>query len=382
VSGGWLVHGLGEDLVDADWPPITLSQVKPVLSAFGLPAVAVTWHSARPLSAAALVAAGDRTVFVKRHSTEVRSVAGLVEEHAFATHLRRRGIPVPEPLRTSRGGTVVRRDGWTWEVHERGTGNDLYRETLSWQPFYSATHAHSAGVMLARLATAGEDFTAPARVPQPLVTSAAAICNPDLLEGLAHYVAERPMVRAALEGRDWQGDVVRDLLPLHLRFAPYAEELPHGWTHGDGHASNFLWGPAGEVSAVLDLGLSDRTTPILDLATAIERNAVSWLSPEPAARLDVVDALLRGWCSVRELSEVEAVALPELLAVVHVEFALSELGYFHGVTHSAANAQVAYEDYLLGHARWHAGPEGKALRRHLQSVLGRLSSGLPGPVRA
>ncbi|MDX6206186.1 MAG: hypothetical protein QOF39_2243, partial [Frankiales bacterium] len=65
-----------------------------------------------------------------------------------------------------------------------------------------------------------------------------------------------------------------------------------------------------------------------------------------------------------------------------VEFALSELGYFHGVTHSAANAQVAYEDYLLGHARWHAGPEGKALRRHLQSVLGRLSSGLPGPVRA
>jgi Ser/Thr protein kinase RdoA (MazF antagonist) len=227
--------------------------------------------------------------------------------------------------------------------------------------------------MLARLATAGEHFAAPARIPQPLVTRAGAICSPDLLAGLEGYLAERPMVAAALAGRDWRADVVRDLVPLHLRLAPYAQELPQGWTHGDGHASNFLWGPEGEVSAVLDLGLSDRTTPLVDLATAIERNAVSWLSPAPEARLDVVDALLRGWCSVRDLSEVEAVALPELVAVVHVEFALSELGYFHGVTHSAENAEAAYEDYLLGHARWHAGAEGKALRRHLQSVLGRLS---------
>ncbi|MDX6256067.1 MAG: hypothetical protein QOJ11_2401 [Frankiales bacterium] len=370
---GRLVHGVGEDLVPADWPAVTLSQVKPVLAAFGLPAMAVIWHSPRPLSAAALVAAGDRTVFVKRHSTEVRTVAGLAEEHAFAAHLRTRGIPVPEPLRTSRDGTVVRRDGWTWEVHERGDGNDLYRETLSWQPFYSATHAHSAGAMLARLATAGEAYVAAARAPQPLVTSSGAICSRDLVTGLEGYVAARPMVQAALAGRDWRADVERDLVPLHRRFAPYADELPAGWTHGDGHASNFLWGPAGEVSAVLDLGLSDRTTPILDLATAIERNAVSWLSPSPEARLDVVDALLRGWSSVRAISEVEAVALPELLAVVHVEFALSELGYYHGVTHSAENAQLAYEDYLLGHARWHAGPEGRSLRRHLQSVLGRLA---------
>lgn len=372
---GRLVHGVGEELVAADWPAITLDEVKPVLAAFGLPAVAVTWHSPRPLSAAALVAAGDRTVFVKRHSAEVRTVEGLAEEHAFAEHLRGGGIPVPSALSTSRGGTVVRRDGWTWEVHERGLGNDLYRETLSWQPFYSATHAHSAGAMLARLATVGESFAAQPRTPQPLVTSAHAIRSPDLLAGLAGYVAQRPAVAAALQTRDWQHDVARDVQPLHLRFAPYAEELPAGWTHGDGHASNFLWGPSGEVSAVLDLGLSDRTTPILDLATAIERNAISWLSPSPEARLDVVDALLRGWCSVRDLSEVEAVALPELLAVVHVEFALSELGYFHAVTRSPANAQVAYEDYLLGHARWHAGPEGRALRRHLQSALSRLSRG-------
>ena len=124
------------------------------------------------------------------------------------------------------------------------------------------------------------------------------------------------------------------------------------------------------MSSLLDLGLCDRTTAIVDLATAIERNAVSWLSPQPQARLDVVDALLRGWSSVRGLSDVEAAALPELVPVVHVEFALSEMGYFTGITGSPDNAEVAYSTYLLGHARWHAGVEGQALRQHLQTYAG------------
>jgi hypothetical protein len=76
---------------------------------------------------------------------------------------------------------------------------------------------------------------------------------------------------------------------------------------------------------------------------------------------------------VRQLSDVEAAALPELVAIVHVEFALSELGYFHGVTRSVDNAEVAYETYLLGHARWHSGDRGRELRRHLESLAGRLT---------
>jgi Ser/Thr protein kinase RdoA (MazF antagonist) len=365
-----LAHGLGLDLVEPDWPPIVRSEVEPVLAAFGLEAVAVIWQSPRPLSSAALVAAGDRTVFVKRLPDSVRTVEGLTEEHLFGAHLRGAGVPVPETLATSRGGTVVRHDGWTYEVQERGEGNDLYRETQSWQPFFSATHAFNAGVMLAQVADAGVDFDAPARTPQPLVTSWGAIAQSDLIDGLEAFVEARPQVAAGLVGRDWRRDVGRDLVPLHARFAPYVEQLEPGWTHGDGHASNFLWGPGGAVSSLLDLGLCDRTTPIVDLATAIERNAVSWLSPEPQARLDVVDALLRGWSSVRGLSAVEAAALPELVPIVHVEFALSEMGYFAAVTGSPANAEVAYSTYLLGHARWHAGAEGQALRRHLQTYAG------------
>jgi Ser/Thr protein kinase RdoA (MazF antagonist) len=371
VSGDRLLaHGLADDLVEPDWPPITAAEVEPVLAAFGLGSVAVTWQSPRPLSAAALVATGDRTVFVKRQSDLVRDVAGLAEEHAFAAHLRGCGLPVPDVLRTSRGGTAVRHGGWTWEVHERGEGNDLYRETQSWQPFFSATHAFAAGVTLANVAIAGVEFAAPAREPQPLVTSWGALRQADLTEGLEAFVAARPMLEEALAGRDWRRDIARELVPLHRRFASYADQLVPGWTHGDGHASNFLWGPGGAVSCLLDLGLCDRTTAIVDLATAIERNAVSWLSPAPQARLDVVDALLRGWSSVRRLTDVEAAALPELVPIVHTEFALSEVAYYAGVTGSAGNAEIAYQSYLLGHARWHAGPEGQALRHHLQTYAG------------
>jgi Ser/Thr protein kinase RdoA (MazF antagonist) len=374
VSDRLLVHGLADDLVEPYWPPIVLGEVEPVLAAFGLEAVAVTWQSPRPLSSAALVATSDRSVFVKRLPDSVRTVEGLTEEHLFGAHLRGAGVPVPETLVTPRGSSAVRHGGWTYEVQERGEGNDLYRETQSWQPFFSVTHAFNAGVMLAALADAGVDFDAPARAPKPLVTSWEAIAQRDLIEGLEAFVAASPQVAQGLGDRDWRRDVARDLLPLHARFAGFADQLQPGWTHGDGHASNFLWGPGGAVSSVLDLGLCDRTTPIVDLATAIERNAVSWLNPEPEARLDLVDALLRGWSSVRPLTDVEAAALPELVPIVHVEFALSEMGYFAAVTGSPDDAEVAYGTYLLGHARWHAGAAGQALRHHLQA-FGAWTSG-------
>jgi len=46
--------------------------------------------------------------------------------------------------------------------------------------------------------------------------------------------------------------------------------------------------------------------------------------------------------------------------LIHAEFALSELGYFHGVTRSAENTRLAYE-YYVGHAEWFAGESGRRL---------------------
>ena len=358
------VHGMGRELVAPDWPPLTLPEVRRLLHRYGLAAQAIRWPSPRPLSAAALVETDGGVVFVKRHAEVVRTAEGLREEHAFAAHLRGKGVPVPEVLTDWTGGSTVSDEGWTWEVQAQGVGADTYRDTLSWEPVTGAEHAFACGATLARIALAAKDFSAPVRRPQLLVSSWQAVSSPALLPALEEFVAARPLLAAALVDRDWHEDVRRVLAPLHGRLVPHLPALPPSWTHGDGHASNFLW-QRDQVSAVLDLGLADRTTPLLDLATALERHCISWLDHEPVVRLDLVDALVAGWHAVRPLSPAEVAALADVLPLVHVEFALSETAYFAGVTRSAVNVALAYDGYLLGHAEWFAGPVGRRLREHL-----------------
>ena len=84
------------------------------------------------------------------------------------------------------------------------------------------------------------------------------------------------------------------------------------------------------------------------------------------ADLDAIDAFLDGYESVRPLTPAEAAALPEVFPVVHVEYALSEVEYFASVVSSPANADLAYDGYLLGHAAWFATPPGAAVLDHLR----------------
>jgi Ser/Thr protein kinase RdoA (MazF antagonist) len=344
------VHGLTGDLVAPDWPPLQLDELAEVL-----PARSIRWTSPRPLSAAALVETGDGVVFVKRHDVRVRDLAALAEEHALAAHLRAAGAPVPEVL------GAVQRGTWCYELHAVGRGEDRYRDVPSWEPFAGPADARAAGAALARLSRCAEGFELPARAPRVLVAGWHGVTP----TGLRQYLQARPLVAAALGDRLPE---VEDVLgPLQARLAPLLPELAPGWTHGDGHASNLLW-LGDEVSDVLDLGLCDRTTPVFDLATAVERNAVSWLAAEPAADLALVDALVAGWEDEHPLTAGERTALPELLPLVHVDFALSELAYYAGVVGSAANARLALDGYLLGHARWAGSPAGAALLDHLRRL--------------
>lgn len=344
-----LAHGLGTDLVEPDWPPLTDAEVTDVVGA-----ARVRWRSPRPLSAAAVVERDGRRLFVKRHHVSVRSLPGLAEEHAFLRHLRERGAPVVTVL------DAVARGEWTYEVHSAGVGTDLYRDALSWSPFASTAHARAAGAALARLHLAAEGFTAPRRAPGPLIASFTVFAAPDPRAALAAYVGERPGLARALPRFPWREDTERVLLPLHERLAPHLPGLEPLWTHNDWHASNLLWSEAGGVSTVLDFGMSDRTTAVHDLATALERNTVQWLSPDRPVRERDAVALLRGYQAVRPLSPAESAALPALLPLVHAEFALSELDYFHGVTRSPGNTRLAYE-YYVGHAEWFTGPAGRRL---------------------
>jgi Ser/Thr protein kinase RdoA (MazF antagonist) len=252
-------------------------------------------------------------------------------------------------------------------------GIDLYRDAMSWTPFASTGHARAAGAALARLHGAAAGFGWPARAPAVLTSSCDVITAADPLAEVDAIARRRPGLARYLAGRDWRRDLTRDHLPAIRRAAPLLGALERLWGHGDWHPSNLTWdsaAPGAEVAAVFDFGLANRTFAVHDLAVALERSTIAWLDLAESGRADVdfdaVDALLDGYQTLRPLGPAEAGALPEVLPVVHLEYALSEVEYFADVVASPGLADLAYDTYLIGHTRWFAGPDGAAVLDHLR----------------
>ncbi|UGB37306.1 phosphotransferase enzyme family protein [Frateuria soli] len=365
---GHRVHGLTADDVPPDWPPLAATEVAALLARY--PSVrstgAIVWHSPRPLSAAALVDTGDRRVFVKRHHHRLRTPDTLAEEHAYMAWLRASGIPVPAVLADATGRTAVAQDEWTYEVHAPAAGIDVYRETTSWTPLPDLAHAHAAGAMLARLHGAAEGYAARQRDTHLLVARSEIIEAADALAAIAAQLPVRRGLADYLGQRDWRSEIGETLAPFHPRVHTRLAAQPRLWTHGDWHVSNLCWsgaGAAASITAVLDFGLAARTFALFDLATAIERNAIAWLEIDrvDAAHPGTARALIAGYRERRPLSAADVHLLADLLPLVHVDFALSEVEYFAAVTRSPANADVAYHTFLRGHAAWFATSPGRAL---------------------
>lgn len=205
---------------------------------------------------------------------------------------------------------------------------------------------------------------------RPGARLAVLLANARLIEQAAPLEAIANIQSPYLADKDWHAQLSELLLPWHQALHPLLRDQPPLWTHNDWHASNLLWNADGSVSSVLDFGLADRTFALFDLATAIERNAVPWLDLDSggtaSADLDSVDALLAGYHQVRPLSAKDLHTLSALLPLVHVDFALSEVAYYHDVVGSTASADVAYYAYLLGHLRWFDGAQGQRLLAHIR----------------
>ena len=377
-------HGMDGRLVEADWPPLTLDEVRLLLAKFqgcGEP-IEILSVSPRPFSAASVVTTESGRVFIKRHHRSVRDAEGLLEEHRFMNHLRAHGAPVPRVFAASSGETAIENGEWTYEVHEVPEGVDIYEDTLSWLPFHSAEHARSAGEMLARLHRASRGFDASRRKTQPLVASFTIFSAEDPRAEMESYLAARPALADDTVTREGCCKALGLLAPFHAELRPLLPELKPLWTHNDLHASNLLWSDASDAAratAVIDFGLADRTNAIYDLAQAIERNIVEWLAlregledtDDVPVHLDHLKALLDGYESVRPLSEEEATALAPMTALCHAEFALTEADYFLSVLHSKENARVCSEVYLAGHARWFRGAGGRKLLDAIRRWAGR-----------
>lgn len=397
MSATLKAHGMDGTLVAPDWPPLRQQEVSSLLSRF--PAlngpIEVVFSSPRPLSAAGAVATRAGNVFIKRHHRAVRDREGLLEEHRFMAHLASAGAEtgsrVPRVLASSSGETAIEMDEWTYEVHETPPGIDLYEDAISWTPFRSAFHACAAGEALARLHLAAEGFDAPPRKPQPLVASFTIFAAADPAAELDRYFAARPALAHHASVKDRAREALNLLAPFHQKLAPLLPSLKPLWTHNDLHCSNLFWSDVTEharATAVIDFGLADRTNAIHDIAHAIERNAVEWLAlvrdpthPERTpVHFDHLEAMLAGYESVRGLTAAEAEALAPMAALCHAEFALSEADYFLGALRSEDRARMAYDGWLVGHARWFRGPGERlldALRKWASARANRAQEARP-----
>jgi Ser/Thr protein kinase RdoA (MazF antagonist) len=367
-------HGMDGQLVEPDWPPLTFDEVGELLREFPSAGEAseILSVSPRPLSAGSVVRTTKGRVFVKRHHRSVRDREGLLEEHRFLQHLWAHGGPVPSVLASGAGETAIEKGEWTYEVHDAAEGIDLYEEAVSWTPFRCARHAGAAGEALSRLHLAARGFDAARRKVQPIVASFTIFANENPAGEMERYLAARPRLAESSAVCACAERALEVLAPFHAELVPLLAKLAPLWTHNDLHASNLFWSDATEgaqVRAIVDFGLSDRTNAVYDLAHAIERNMVEWLvlvedSSRPDAvpvHLDHLHALLEGYEAVRPLSGEEAAALAPMTALCHAEFALSEAEYFLGVLHSDERARMAYDGWLVGHARWFHSAAGRRL---------------------
>ena len=367
-------------LIDPDWAPLTMNEVRTLLSQFptiGKPQEILT-VSPRPFSAASLVSTENSKVFIKRHHTGVRDREGLLEEHRFLMYLHAHDAQVPRVFVAASGETAIENGNWTYEVHESSRGVDLYGDALSWTPFRTAAHAYSAGQALARLHCAAQGFDAPRRKIQPLVASLTIFAAECPEAALQDYLGMRPALSQSSAVRECAEEAIKQLAPFHSELRPLLPSLAPLWTHNDLHASNLLWSETGEKAqaiSIIDFGLADRTNAVHDLSHAIERNIVEWLAlvEDPAhpekvpVHFDHLHALLNGYQSVRPLSDHEAAALAPMTALCHAEFALSEADYLLGILGSDQKAAMAYDGWLVGHARWFRCAAGELLLDWLRS---------------
>jgi len=235
-------HGLDGKLVEPDWVPLTVDEVRALLRQFpacGEP-IEILSASPRPFSAASLVATRDGRVFVKRHHRTVRDAEGLREEHRFMAHLLAHGAKVARVLVAASGETAIEMGEWTYEVHDVPVGVDLYEDALSWTPFRSVGHAYSAGKALARTHLAAEGFDEPRRKARPLVAGFTIFAAHDPAAELERYLDARPPLAEDARVRERCVRALEVLAPFHAELEPLLGAMRPLWTHNDLHASNLF----------------------------------------------------------------------------------------------------------------------------------------------
>lgn len=239
----------------------------------------------------------DSGVFAVKQVLDIDATAAR-RQHAATRALAERGRPVPAPLTTAGGDTLLEHDGHIYAV--AGWARGAHREGLDLSPaevralgaVLADLHADLALVMPVVPEMMREPVTEPATTKDKIDRYAAAAARPDR-DAMDEFVLDRLRLR-------------RQLLAQvgHLRPDDDVDVGPCGWVHGDFQHLNLLYAD-GEVSAVLDW---DRLKP-RPLAAEVVRSATLLFGFGDARGLDLarVSMFAAGYRSRRKLSD-EALA--------------------------------------------------------------------------
>ncbi|MCX5616941.1 phosphotransferase [Bombella sp. TMW 2.2559] len=352
------------------WPPLTENDIAALLPRWGVRPAArdpILWHSRRPFSASAIVALEDGgRLFLKRHGRALRSAETLTEEHLFARRLAGQGLPVSAPLPMQDGRTALATSDHTYEAFPLYMEEDAYRGLDSWRPYHSTAQAASSGTLLARLHQASESYRAPPRHNPPLISARHPLLHENLEEGLIPWASAQEGLTEAYPLTALRRDVLPLLAPFHEALHPLLPDDHPLWGHGDWHGANLLWHREGQditAGRAFDFGMCDLTSAAFDLAVAIERSFISWLDPEgaPAVHEEQLLTFLHAYDARRPRTFIEKQLTACWLPLCHVTFALSEVAYYSHILGSREAADISWQDYLIGHARWFHTGRGQAL---------------------
>jgi Ser/Thr protein kinase RdoA (MazF antagonist) len=190
--------------------------------------------------------------FLKQYVDPRTAAAGTVRaQHRATVRLHRLGLPVPPPVHSPGGGTLLQLDGCCYALYPWVDGQHRHGTELSHR------QCAALGALLARVHR--ELNRMKPAVPQPRTLPSA---DPEATDRLIRDL----LTRARRPGRDQEEPEFdrlaaehlsrrRELLAAHAHRRPTEGRTPRtGWVHGDFHPLNLLYGgEAGEgPAAILD----------------------------------------------------------------------------------------------------------------------------------
>lgn len=383
-----LGHGMGNAWENKDWAHISDRELHSLQQHYACLQgnIQTLWHSPRPFSSAILLtimqdsATTDETVthpyFIKRSHCSFRRARDILQEHAILQHLAGKEIPVATLLSTHQGLTALELGDWTYEVYEKAEGLDLYADQQSWKPFFYAEHAAKAGSLLAKLHRAMQDFPdLQGRSARYLVSNQQLLESENIVVAIQSRITQSPELSRYFADKNLDPCFLDRVSQVHQKIKLVLQQAAKIWTHNDLHASNLFWSVPNadaDITAVIDFGLSDRNSAIYDLAVTIERNFIDWLELEQHSHIQIdetgLTAFLHAYFS--EIPPQEDLSiLPELLKIVHLDFAFSELEYFVGITQNQQHADAAYYHWIIGHVDWFFGEQGQQFTQTLSRLI-------------